>query len=128
MRLRILLPTRILLDEEIEALVAEGPGGEFGILPRHQDIVACLLPGILVHRTSGAERFVAVDGGVLVKTGDLVEVSTRDAAAGEDPARLRRILRERFAAADAEEEAARAAMDKLEVATLRRLLEFQRAR
>ncbi|MBN1420063.1 MAG: F0F1 ATP synthase subunit epsilon [Planctomycetes bacterium] len=128
MRLRILLPTRVLMDEEVEAVVAEGVDGEFGLLPRHQDLVACLAPGILSYRARGAERFVAVHGGVLVKAGDVVDVSTRDAVAGDDPAALERAVQERFAAADANDRAARSAVEKLEFATIRRLVEFQRGR
>lgn len=126
MKLRILLPTSVLLDEEVEAVVAEGTDGEFGILPRHQDMVACLVPGVLTYRAGGTERFVAVHSGVLVKAGGTVEVSARDAAAGDDPASLEQVVRGRFEAADEADRAVRSAVQKLEAATLRRLLEFEK--
>lgn len=128
MRLRILLPTGIALQEDVDALVAEGPDGEWGILPRHQDLVMALVPGILSYRAGGAERFIAVHGGVLVKAGERVDVSARDAVAGDDPAALERAVRDRFEAADAGERAARTAIQKLEAATLRRLLELEKRR
>ena len=51
-----------------------------------------------------------------------------DAVAGEDPAALEEAVRERFEAADEGEQAARAAVQKLEIATIRRILELQRGR
>jgi F-type H+-transporting ATPase subunit epsilon len=128
MKLRILLPTRVFLQQSVDEVIAEGIDGEFGILPRHQDVVSCLVPGILTFWAGGAERFVAVHGGVLVKIGDEVDVSVRDAVAGDDPAALEDAVRERFETADETEKAARAAVQKLEIATLRRLLELQKGR
>ena len=47
MRLRVLLPTEVLLEEEVTKVVAEAENGSFGLLPRHIDFVAALAPGIL---------------------------------------------------------------------------------
>ena len=59
-------------------IVAESAGGSFGLLPRRLDCVAALVPGILVYETPArGEVFVAVDEGVLVKSGRNVLVSVR---------------------------------------------------
>ena len=51
-------------------IVAETREGSFGLLPHRLDCVAALAPGILIYETEAeGEVFVAVDEGVLVKTG-----------------------------------------------------------
>jgi F-type H+-transporting ATPase subunit epsilon len=47
MRLKILLPTEIILDKEVIKVVAEAENGYFCLLPRHVDFVSTLVPGIL---------------------------------------------------------------------------------
>ena len=55
MRLKVLLPTKILIDEEVTKVVAEAEDGSFCILPRHIDFVSALVPGIFSF-TSGEDR------------------------------------------------------------------------
>ena len=55
MRLRVLLPTELLLDEQAEKIVTEAENGSFCMLPRHVDFVAALVPGILVVTLHGGE-------------------------------------------------------------------------
>ncbi|MCL7488456.1 MAG: F0F1 ATP synthase subunit epsilon [Desulfobulbaceae bacterium] len=84
MRLKILLPTEILLDQEIRQVRAESGTGEFCLKPRHIDYATALVPGILIYIDMiGREHFVAVDGGILVKQKDEVDVATRHALPGE---------------------------------------------
>ena len=65
MRLKVLLPTRVLLDEQVKKVVAEATTGSFGMLPRHIDFVAPLAPGLLSFvDAAGEEQFVAVDQGM----------------------------------------------------------------
>ena len=45
MRLKVLLPTKVLIDEEVTKVVAEAENGSFCILPRHIDFVSALVPG-----------------------------------------------------------------------------------
>jgi F-type H+-transporting ATPase subunit epsilon len=47
MTLKILLPERVVLDETVDKVVAESPQGSFGLLPRHVDFVAPIVPGLL---------------------------------------------------------------------------------
>ena len=46
MRLRVFLPMKILVDQDVTKVVAEAENGSFGILPKHVDFVAALTPGI----------------------------------------------------------------------------------
>src|SRR6202050_5687856 len=91
MNLKVLLPFQIFADKTgVSRIVAETREGSFGLLPRRLDCVAALAPGILTYETEAeGEVFVAVDEGVLVKTGADVLVSVRRAIGGRDLARLR---------------------------------------
>src|SRR5690606_28475833 len=76
-RLRIVVPTKILFDETVEKVTADGTHGNFTILPRHTDFLAALVPGLLSFGLEdGSERFAAVDGGLLLKHGREVLVTT----------------------------------------------------
>ena len=126
MTLRILLPFAVFLERAaVTRMVAEGRSGSFGILPRRRDGVAALSPGILTFETADeGEVYVAVDQGVLVKTGREVRVSVRDALDGVDLGHLRDAVEERFLTLDEHEQNVRSVMVKLESGLIRRLAEF----
>lgn len=127
MNLKILLPSTVFAQASgVLRIVAESLGGSFGLLPRRRDCVASLVPGILIYETpTDGEVFVAVDGGVLVKTGPDVLVSVRRAMTGANLGQLRQAVEQEFLALDAQEQAVRSVMDKLETGFLRRLVTFQ---
>ncbi|MDH5586626.1 MAG: F0F1 ATP synthase subunit epsilon, partial [Nitrospirota bacterium] len=91
MTLKILLPFRIFAEQKaVTRIVAESREGSFGLLPQRLDCVAALEPGILIYESNGEdERYVALDEGVLVKSGQEVLVSVRNAIAGTDLQQLR---------------------------------------
>lgn len=125
MRLKVLLPTQVLLDMEVEKLTAEAENGGFGMLPRHIDFVTVLAPGILAYkRADGSEEFVAIDEGVLVKCGPDVSISTRRAVRSPDLEKLQEAVREEFRAQDDREKATKSALAKLQADFVRRFLEM----
>ncbi|RME22412.1 MAG: F0F1 ATP synthase subunit epsilon [Candidatus Zixiibacteriota bacterium] len=125
MKLKVLLPTEILLDEDVTKIVAEAENGAFCLLPRHVDFVAALNPGILTYTTlAGEEQYAAHSDGILVKTTDEVRVSVRNGVRGENLGRLRQLVAEQFAVIDDRERVARSAVAKLEADFFRRFLEF----
>jgi len=127
MNLKVLLPAEVLLQEDVSKVTAEAHNGSFCLLPKHVDFVAALVPGILSFETAGGrEAFVAVDEGILVKCGEEVMVSTRNAMRGPDLGQLRRTVEERFKVLDDREKTARSAMVKIEAGFVRRFLEIQR--
>ena len=71
MNLKVLLPFRIFAEKTgVSRIVAETREGSFGLLPHRLDCVAALAPGILIYENEAeGEVYVAVDEGVLVKTG-----------------------------------------------------------
>ncbi|WP_026757016.1 F0F1 ATP synthase subunit epsilon [Sediminimonas qiaohouensis] len=128
MRLEVLTPPRRILDREVRKIVTEAPDGHFGILPRHGDFVTELVPGVMVYTTEdGAERFVAVNSGTLVKCGDAVMVAVRGAVEGDDLARLRQRVEEEFRRQDETEHEARAALARLEASMIRRFRQLDLA-
>lgn len=126
MHLKLLLPTEVLIDEDVDKVIAEAENGYFCLLPRHVDFVASLAPGILSFTTSDdAEHLVAVDEGVLVKCGPSVLVSTLNAVPGTDLQSLRATVDESFRQLDEHERRARTALARLEAGTLRRFVELE---
>lgn len=129
MHLKVLLPTEVLVDQEVNKVIAEAHNGLFCLLRRHIDFVAALVPGILTYiGTDQREHFVAIDIGTLVKCGEEVLVSTLNAIAGADLQELRTIVSERFLELDEQERLTRSALARLEAGTLRRFRDLQETR
>ncbi len=126
MNLKVMLPTEVLVDEEVTKVIAEAQNGSFCLLPKHIDFVAGLVPGLLSYVTStGREIFLAIDEGILVKCGKEVLVSTRNAVLGPDLGQLKRTINEQFKILDEREKKTRSAMAKIEASFVRRFLELR---
>lgn len=126
MHLRVFLPTQVLVDQQVDKLVAEAQNGSFGMLPHHIDFVAALVPSILLYETGeGEELYLGIDEGILVKCGDEVLVSTRSAIPGDDLETLRNTVRERYLELDERERSARSALARLEAGMVRRFIELR---
>jgi F-type H+-transporting ATPase subunit epsilon len=126
MQLKILLPSKVFsVIENVTRIVAEARQGSFGLLPQRLDCVAALAPGILAYATEAAgEVYLAVDQGVLVKTGTQVVVSVRHAIGGADLGQLRQAIERDFVTIDERQKTVRAAVAKLESGLIRRFAEF----
>jgi F-type H+-transporting ATPase subunit epsilon len=121
MQLKILLPSRVFAAlTEVSSIVAETAGGSFGLLSQRLDCVAALVPGILTYRTPTGDVYLAVDAGVLVKTGANVLVSVRRAIPGSDLATLHDSVKREFLAVDEEERVVRRAVATMESAFIAR--------
>jgi len=127
MNLKILLPFEIFAEKTgVSRIVAETLAGAFGLLPHRLDCVAALIPGILIYETkSDGEVFVAVDEGVLVKTGGDVLVSVRRAQGGSNLGHLHDLVEQQFLTTDKRSQSVRAVMAKLESGFLHRFATFQ---
>ena len=122
MHLKVLLPFQVYAEKkEVTRIVAETREGSFGLLPHRLDCVAALVPGILIYQTvSGGEVLVAVDEGVLIKTGAEVLVSVRRAIGGTDLGQLHAAVEKEFLTLDADKQTVRSAVAKLETGFLSR--------
>lgn len=127
MHLKVLLPFQIFAEKnDVFRIVAETREGSFGLLPHRLDCVAALVPGILIFETEAeGEVCMAVDQGVLVKTGLDVVVSVRNAVGGTDLGQLREKVEAEFLTLDEREQNVRSVTMKLESGLIRRLAEFQ---
>ncbi len=126
MTLKILLPYKVFAEKTgVSRIVAESREGSFGLLPHRLDCVAALAPGILVFETEAdGEVCLAVDEGVLVKSGTDVLVSVRNAIGGDDLGKLREAVEQEFLALDEQEKSVRSVLAKLESGFVRRFAEF----
>jgi F-type H+-transporting ATPase subunit epsilon len=126
MRLKVFLPSEILIDEEVIKIVAEAQNGFFCLLPRHIDYLSTLVPGIFYYFSpDGSEKFLAVDQGILVKCGLEVLVSIRNAVQGPELGVLEKMIKEQFEVEEEREIATNLAFSKLEANFVRRFMEVE---
>lgn len=126
MHLEILLPFGVFADKTgISHIIAETREGSFGFLPHRLDCVASLVPGILSYKSATeGESYIAVDEGVMIKTGFNVLISVRNAISGKDLRLLHRAVEQDFLSINEQEKNVRSALTKLESDFIRRLVEF----
>jgi F-type H+-transporting ATPase subunit epsilon len=123
MKLKVILPMRIFLDQEVTKVTAEAANGSFCLLPKHIDFVAALVPGIISFESEKGEEYLAVDEGVLVKCASEVRVSTRRAVRSKDLGELKQIVKQEFRTLDEREKKTRSILAKLEADFAKSLFE-----
>ena len=126
MNFKVLLPFQVFAEKTgVTRIVAETRQGSFGLLPHRLDCVAALVPGILIYEDEAeGEVYVAVDEGVLIKTGPDVLVSVRNAIAGTDLGQLREAVEREFLNLDEQEQTVRSVLAKMESGFIRRMAAF----
>ena len=127
MNLKILLPAKVFLEQSgVSRIVAETGNGSFGLLPRRLDCVAVLCPGILLYENDReGETYIAVDEGILIKTGVQVLVSVRNAIQGRDLGQLRSAVQQEFVNLNEQEKSLRVTLNKMESGLIRRMVVLQ---
>lgn len=128
MNLKISIPTEVVLEKTgVVRMVVESVSGSFGILPLRLDCIACLVPGVLLFETKEeGERFIAVDEGILTKTGPDVNVSVKNAVIANELGTIEQIVKEQFLVRSEQEKKIRSMLAKLESDFIRNLMEFKR--
>jgi F-type H+-transporting ATPase subunit epsilon len=61
--LRVVTPSRLVIDETVNELTAPGPLGELGILPDHTSFMTTLAIGQLSYKQDNNQIVVALSGG-----------------------------------------------------------------
>jgi alternate F1F0 ATPase F1 subunit epsilon len=123
MRLRIVTPLSVVVDEEADSLRAEDASGSFGIRPGHAPFLTALAISIVSWKTAGLERFCALRGGVLTVTGgSTVAIATREAVAGDDLATLDAQVLARFQSEADEERVEHVETMRLQLHAIRRMI------
>lgn len=127
MRLLVTTPMAVIVDaDDVRHIRAEDETGTFGILSGHANFITNLAISVITWRNAKEEEHhIAVRGGVLtVRSGDLVEVATREAV-GEDTLRqLGRAVLERFREEVQAEEVSRVSATRLHLAAIRQLQRY----
>ncbi|MEO7530465.1 MAG: F0F1 ATP synthase subunit epsilon [Sediminibacterium sp.] len=116
MHLKIFLPYKVFVDvKNVSKVVMETSEGSYGLLPQRVDCVAALIPGIFTYESEkDGVQYVAVDTGVLVKAGDQVLVSVRNAIGGADLGKLGELVKKDFQTQNEKEKEANTVVAKLE--------------
>jgi len=91
-RLRVVTPIRLVLDEEVDEVTAHGELGEFGVLPDHIAFLSTLVAGELSYKQGATKKLLAVGGGYAEVLDNVMTVlaSTAEFAAEIDVARAQR--------------------------------------
>jgi len=94
MKLKIVTPTRILVDTEVDEILAPGTEGQFGVLPQHVTFLGLLDLGVLSYVVGGETKSVVVHGGYAEILGEDVTILADDAEFPEeiDPAEAKASL------------------------------------
>jgi len=123
--LKVVTPTRVIVDARVRQVTAQGLDGSRTYLPRHIDFVTAVAPSVMSWLPAeGEEQFAAIDEGILVKVGDELLLSTAYAMHGPELGRLRQTVNEQFVERGEREKSARTALAKLEASIVRRFMEL----
>jgi len=116
MNLKILLPFRIFIEtKNVSSITIETSEGSFGMLPQRLNCVAALVPGIFTYEIeSEGPKYIAVDEGVMIKMGNEVLVSVRNAIGGTDLGKLSDMVKKDFNKQDENKTEVRSVMARLE--------------
>jgi len=88
-QLEVATPTRPLVSDEVDEVVAPGTEGYFGVLPGHAAFLTTLGAGQLTYRQGRDEHHLALIGGFAEVSGDRVIVLAEDALMPEEIDRAR---------------------------------------
>lgn len=125
MRLKVIVPDRVISDQPVNQIIAEAPNGSFCLLPHHIDLVTVLVPGILYFTSPSLEqKFIAIDEGILVKRQEEVFVSTLNAVISDNLETLKLTLSQQFRLLDEQEKLTRSALTKFEAQIIRHFKEI----
>lgn len=122
MTVDVFVPSRGHHFENIVALDVDTVEGRFGILERHIDTAMALDAGLLHMRdTEQREHYVGLDGGILVKLGSGVRISTGRVIVGQELGVIEEGIREQQEEEERKEEHQLRALARLELQLSRSL-------
>lgn len=74
MTLRIISPTDIVFEGEVQSVTLPGALGSFEVLPRHAALISTLVKGDITYSAAGEKHTVSTDGGLIDVLNDVVSV------------------------------------------------------
>jgi F-type H+-transporting ATPase subunit epsilon len=112
----------VVVEGRIRSLQAADASGRFGIRTGHEDFLTVPVPCVVRYQPeSGAERFAAVDGGVLLLERGRIAIATRDAVVSDRLDEVADAAAAMLEARREKERAARSGFAELEMTLLREL-------
>lgn len=116
MNLKILLPFKIFLEtKNVCSITIETSEGSYGLLPQRVDCVAALVAGIFTYKIeSQGLKYIAVEQGIMIKAGNEVLVSVRNAVGGVDLGKLSDMVKKDFNKLNDNKKEVRSVIAKLE--------------
>ncbi|MBI4049430.1 MAG: F0F1 ATP synthase subunit epsilon [Candidatus Doudnabacteria bacterium] len=85
LKLKIVTPERVLLDEQVDQVTLPTQLGEITVLPNHIPLIANLVSGEVRYKTSGKENFFVVSSGMIeVKKKNEIVVLAETAEFGQE--------------------------------------------
>ncbi len=127
MKIKIVVPTKVLLEAEVGKIIAEGKNGSFCLLPRHVDWVSLLTASILIFSDlAGNEQYLIHDEGVLVKCKNEVLIAIKHGWLEKKLGNLKEKLEKGFQTTEKEEEKTKILLKKLEADFMQRFLQINK--
>jgi F-type H+-transporting ATPase subunit epsilon len=128
-QLRIIVPSGVFASiANVERIVVMTQTGSFGLLPHRMDCAAVVPPGLFAYSTSATDEVhLAVDAGMLIKTGADVVLCVRRAIAGADLGRLRQAVQQELKQLSDQESSNLKTLAHLESGLVREFVKLQRA-
>ena len=83
-QLKLVTPSRVLLDEEVDEVTAPGTLGEFGVLPNHISLLATLEIGEVSYKRGGDSVQLAFSGGYAEVLDNVMTVLANAAEFGDE--------------------------------------------
>src|SRR3989344_887707 len=80
LHLKLVTPEKVIFEEDFESITLDTSTGQVTILPNHAPLVSQLVPGELMARKKGEERYFHLSGGFLTVEPDSKVVILADAA------------------------------------------------
>ena len=84
LKLEIVTPDAIAFAEDVDMVTLPGSEGQLGILPQHVPLMTQIVPGEIIVRKDGTDRYLAVGEGLAEITGDRVAILTDMAIAAQN--------------------------------------------
>ena len=84
LKLEIVTPGAVVYAKDVHMVTLPAVDGQIGVLPHHVPVLTRVVPGEIIVRTDGQDEFIAVGGGLIEITGDLVAIVTDMAVAAKD--------------------------------------------
>src|SRR5262249_47719346 len=83
LKLQIVTPEGIAFSDEVELVGLRSVEGQIGIMPQHIRLMTQMMPGEMLVRKEGKDKFLAVGEGLVEVTGDRVAILTDMAITAE---------------------------------------------